>query len=117
MHTTLIEIILWVGFVLLLWALRDSLLHIESVMEQHTALAQKNPPRRPYFSSPQSLREPIGHYLGRQIFRYAVIEGKDYCFDYAYPQGVLIHLTPGQRYVRPGLVYVACMPSNEVLCV
>ena len=115
MHTTLIEIMLWVGFVLPLWALRDSALHVKSVMEQRPAITQKSPSRRLYFCSPQSLRQPIGHYLGKQIFRYTVIEGQDYCFDYACPQGLLTHLSPGQRYVRPGLVYVPCMPTNDVL--
>ena len=59
---------------------------------------------------PERLYDPIGSYGGTTIFRYAVIDGETYEFDYASGGGPDISLRPNQRYVSPGLIYSAPAP-------
>ena len=49
--------------------------------------------------------DPIGSYGGATIFRYAVIDGERYEFDYASGSGPATGLAANQRYISPGLVY------------
>jgi hypothetical protein len=109
-----IELILWGCFALLIWGLRDSIRQVESEIAEQDALMQAHRlPRQPRFSAPQNLIEPIGSYMDSQIYHYAVIEGKHYCFDHVCPDGMRERIGINARCVAPGLVYVECaLPSS-----
>ena len=104
MGAELVEFILWVGFGLLIWALRDSLMRAEVQMSL-SAPASTSRIKSSSFSSPQRLADPIGFYLDQPIYRDAIIEGKHYRFDYVCPQGMFDQANDAVRYVAPGLVY------------
>lgn len=108
-----IELILWGCFALLIWGLRDSLKQVESeINAQDAVIRSHRVPQRPHFCAPQNLIDPIGSYMDSQIFHYAVIDGKHYCFDHVCPAGMRERIGINQRCVAPGLVYVECaLPS------
>ena len=109
MDSSFIEFILWLGFAMLVWAMRDSLGQVESLIELRKLPLPEGPEVRfTGFSSPQQLIEPIGLYLDRQIFHYAVIDGKTYSFDHVCPSEMREVLGRHERCVAPGLVYVEC---------
>ncbi len=102
-----IEVLLWLGFGLILWALRQSLLQVENELVQR----QHRPPAPRSASAdaatrPQKLIEPIGRYSGDTIHRYAIIEGRHYQFDFVCPEPPAAGLPGNQRWIAPGLVYV-----------
>ncbi len=107
MEIAIIEILLWLGFGLLLWALRESLNGVE--IELH---GPPPPPRAakalPPASKPQQLFEPIGRYADRIIHEFAVIDGRGYRFECVCPRREATHLAQHQRWVAPGLVYAEC---------
>jgi hypothetical protein len=112
----LIEFLLWIGFGVLLWAIRESMNSVE--------LELKGPPppppspslRKPLLraSKPQQLIEPIGRYKDRPIHEYAIIEGQTYRFDHICTQLLASDTAPNQRWVAPGLVYVPCTAAPEL---
>lgn len=110
MDFLVIEILLWVGFALLIWALRESLHHIETEFElRGPPRAALSPSRRPAEASrPQQLIDPIGAYRGRVIHDYAIIDGRPYRFAHVCPWSQSNRLSGDQRWVSPGLVYVEC---------
>lgn len=108
MESGLVEFILWVGFGLLIWALRDSLIRAEVQMSLDPPSNTRPQTKPSNFSSAQRLAEPMGFYLGQTIYRYAIIDGKHYRFDYVCPKGMVDQVGDQTRYVAPGLVYVEC---------
>ena len=101
-----IELLLWLGFALLLWALKDSLHQLESEMQSYqSSLRAPSGVSRRHIATPQNLIEPIGYYLGQPIHRYAVIDGRHYRFEYVCPDKMHLQLDDNQRWVAPGLVY------------
>ncbi len=107
MDLVTIEILLWLGFALMLWALKDSLQDIESqIRDFHTPLSAHGAVRRELIATPQNLLEPMGRYLDQMIYRYAVIDGRHYCFDHVCPASMPVRLKDNQRWIAPGLVYV-----------
>ena len=83
MELIAIDLILWLGFGLLLWALKDSFKTIQSDLRNyHQPLRPRAEVKRIAIATPQRLIDPIGHYLDQQIYRYAIIEGQHYHFDY-----------------------------------
>ena len=106
MELVAIEILLWLGFALLLWALKDSLQDIESEFRDYRfPLPAYCSVRRDLIATPQRLIEPMGQYLDEMIYRYAVINGRHYRFDYVCPAGMPFRLDDNQRWIAPGLVY------------
>ena len=106
MDIVLIELVLWAGLIFFLWVLKDSLGNVETEIER-AAINKTGAPRKVGAVLPERLYEPIGSYGGTTIFRYAMIDGERYEFDYASGSGPDVSLSPGQRYVAPGLVYSA----------
>ena len=114
MDIALIEFLLWIGFGILLWAIRESMNGVE--------LELKGPPpapaalRKPLLkaSKPQQLIEPIGRYKDRPIHEYAIIEGQTYRFDHICTQLQANESSPNQRWVAPGLVYVPCNAAQAM---
>lgn len=105
MEILIIEMLLWVGFVFLLWAMRESLIRIEEDIASRAAAAAAPAPRP---SQPQSLTDPIGLYQGQTIHGFAVIDGRHYRFDHVCPIQHSDGLPGDARWVAPGLVYIEC---------
>ncbi len=109
MDFLVIEMLLWVGFALLIWALRESLIRIEAECELRGPPPAAAAVRRPAeVSKPQRLIDPIGQYRGRAIHEYAIIDGRPYRFAHVCPWNQSGKLPGDQRWVSPGLVYVEC---------
>jgi hypothetical protein len=109
MDLLLLELILWAGLLFFFWALKDGLERMESDLEA-MGLAKK--PFRAVHSSryvqPESVAEPIGTYKDQPIYRYAYFNGQRYQFDCVLPPGGNQFLSPRERYLAPGLLYVWC---------
>ncbi len=116
MSLLVIEIVLWVGFGLVLWAMRQSLVQIESDLHSRggKSAASVRHARRIPPSWPQQLITPIGKYCGQPIHEYAVIDGRNYRFAHICPVGTATCLAHDQRWIAPGLVYAECCPSAAV---
>ncbi len=115
MDFLIVEILLWLGFALLIWALRDSLIQIENEFELRGPPPASAAKEQPVSASrPQQLIDPIGHYRGRTIHDYAIIDGRPYRFAYICPWTQSGRLDSEKRWVSPGLVYVECAtPDGE----
>ena len=106
MELAAIELLLWLGFALLIWALKDSLQQMETEFREfHFSAVADRSVRRELIATPQRLIEPMGWYLDRQIHRYAIIDGRHYRFDHISPADMRFTLNDQQRWVAPGLVY------------
>jgi hypothetical protein len=109
MDFALIELIMWAGLIFFFWVLKDNLGRVESDIEEIAAKRQRLGDRLAAslaYARPEKLQDPIGSYKGQQIFRYAIINGKNYQFDHVLPAGC--PTAEGECCVAPGLVYVAC---------
>ena len=107
MEMVAIELILWLGFGLLLWALKDSLQKIESDL-RHYRLGRvgSDTLNRIQMAKPQRLMEPMGQYLDQPIYRYAIIDGRHYRSDHVCPRELTTTQLPQtQRWIAPGLIY------------
>jgi hypothetical protein len=104
MDIVLIELVLWAGLIFFLWVLKDTLGNFESDIDR-AASAKAGANHKPGTANPERLYDPIGSYGGATIFRYAVIDGERYEFDYASGSGPATGLAANQRYISPGLVY------------
>jgi hypothetical protein len=114
MDIVLIELVLWAGLIFFLWVLKDTLGNFESELDQ-AAINKAGAARKPGAVRPERLYEPIGSFGGATIFRYAMIDGQRYEFDYASSEGPSVSLGADQRYLAPGLVYSAspAPPGDE----
>lgn len=109
MELLIIEILLWIGFGFLLWAMHESLMQIEEEVEGRTPRFTVGPlSQEVLYRQPQLLIDPIGQYRGQTIHDYAIIDGRRYRFDHVCQQAGARRLPGGQRWVAPGLVYVEC---------
>ena len=106
MELIAIDVILWVVFGLLLWVIKHNVQTMEADL-RHYPLQQPRQisPRRNAIATPQRLIEPIGRYLGQPIYRYAIIDGRHYRFDFVCPKELMTPLSETQRCIAPGLVY------------
>lgn len=112
MSLMIVEMLLWIGFALVLWAMRDDLMQTESELRRPVpsrSLSELRS-RAPEPSQPQHLADPIGQYRGRTIHEYALIDGRHFRFAYVCPHAGSERLAGNQRWVSPGLVYVECSP-------
>ncbi len=117
MELLLIELVLWGGFFLLLWALKDGLGRVEADLEA-LGLSNRTPLRVggtiPHYSRAERLIERIGTYCDQPIYAYAEIGGRTYRFDRVCPEGTIPMLRDNERCLPPGLVYVRCSTSQRV---
>ncbi len=114
MSLAIVEMLLWIGFGLVLWAMRDDLMQTESELRRSN-LFPSSSGRRPDGSEPsqpQRVADPIGQYRGRTIHEYALIDGRHYRFAHVWPNQPPGRLARNQRWVAPGLVYVEC-PAHD----
>jgi hypothetical protein len=112
MDLLLIELVLWGGLFFLFWALKDGLGRVESDLESMGLFNRPQHGRdtagQARYVAPEKLTELIGSYGDTPIFRYAVIEGKEYQFDHVQPADLRGELQANERCIAPGLVYVRC---------
>ncbi len=114
MEIAIIEIVLWLGFGLLLWALRESLNGVE--IELHGPPPARNTaPKLPPPSKPQQLFGPIGRYADRIIHEFAVIDDRGSRFECVCPRRDAARLGGHQRWVAPGLVYAECVLPADLM--
>jgi hypothetical protein len=107
MELIAIDLILWLGFGLLLWALKDSFKTIKSDLRNYRLpLRPRAEAKTSLIGTPQRLIDPIGHYLDQQIYRYAIIDGRHYRFDHVCSKEMVARLTETQRWIAPGLVNI-----------
>ena len=116
MDIVLLELVLWAGLIIFLWILKDTLGKFEAEID-HVARNRPDAAPKPGLVEPDGLYEPIGSYGGATIFRYAVIDGKKYEFDYATSEWPNLSLRADQRLIAPGLVYSAFLvpPGGNLL--
>lgn len=110
MSIVLIELLLWGGLIFFLWVLKDTMGKLESDIEQsHGARkAAAKGGHQLVRARVQSFSEPIGSYRDATIYRYAVIDGKTYCFEHVCACTADTRLEPHQHCVEPGLLYAEC---------
>jgi len=107
MELIAIDLILWLGFGLLLWVLKDSFKNIQSDLRHYRQpLRPRAELKCDAIATPQRLIDPIGQYLDQPIYRYAIIDGRHYRFDHVCSKEMVTRLTETQRWIAPGLVYV-----------
>lgn len=112
MDIVLIELVLWAGLIFFLWVLKDTMGTFESEID-HPATSKAGAIRQPGTANPERLYEPIGSYGETTIYRYAVIDGERYEFDYASGGAPGASLAANQRYISPGLVYSKAPAQTE----
>ncbi len=106
MERVALELLLRLGFVLMIWALKDSLQKMMAgLRDYHLPPAAHCAPQRNPIATPQRLIEPMGWYLDQPIHRYAIIEGRYYRFEFVSPAAIPLRLTSRQRWIEPGIVY------------
>ena len=104
MDLLLIELILWAGLFFLFWALKDGLGQVESDMNP-VGVGNCKPGRHFAYIAPEAMSERIGTYRDKPIFRYAVIEGRDYQYDRIRFAGDHSRLQENECCIEPGLIY------------
>ncbi|WP_194712089.1 hypothetical protein [Noviherbaspirillum soli] len=101
----LLELVLWAGLICFLWVMKDSLGKIESELERTAAQkAAGRSSRGVNTVHVDRLYDPIGRLGDTTIYRFAIIDGQNYEFDYV-AAGKDIRLAANQRCLPPGLVY------------
>jgi hypothetical protein len=120
MDLVLIELLLWGGLIFFFWALKDGLGSVEADIESLGMLKSGNaanltaaPPEG--MSCAERMEEPIGSYMGKEIFRYAIIGGKRYRFDRVQPPFLHLPIDADERFIDPGLVYQECGDAPEAV--
>jgi hypothetical protein len=117
MDLVLIEILLWGGLIFFFWALKDGLGSVETDIESLGMIKNAKltgvSAQLGRFVSADELEERIGSYMGKDIYRYAIIGGKRYRFDRVHPPSMLIALEADERFIDPGLVYQECGEQSE----
>ena len=112
MKVVLIELLLWGCLLLFFWAMKDGLNDVESDIESRGLVRNlsscHSAQHHVHCCRPQSVMEPIGHYRGKQIYQYAVIDGRRYQFDRVWTSDGVTTIDESERCVEPGLVYCEC---------
>lgn len=105
MDIVLLELVLWAGLICFLWVMKDSLGKIESELERTAAQKAAGQDFRGK-DTPHAdrLSDPIGRLGDATIYRFAIIDGQAYEFDYV-ASSKDAPLATHQRWLPPGLVY------------
>ena len=108
MDASLLISLLWLGWLAMLWLLKAGLDHVEStlIVEDEPSLCPVNNPQAPSFVRPDTCGEIIGHYLDAPIYRDISIDGVEYRFDHVHPEATALPVTPEERSIAPGIIYV-----------
>jgi hypothetical protein len=105
MDIVLLELVLWAGLICFLWVMKDSLGKIESELERSAAQKAAGRSLRDNDAArADRLSDPIGRLGEATIYRFAIIDGQTYEFDYV-AASKDAPLAASQRWLPPGLVY------------
>jgi hypothetical protein len=107
---SLLPLLLWAGFLLVLWWVRNGLDGVEaSLLEarSHQPAKGATSADQGRFDKADMVDEVIGQYMDTPVYRRIVIAGIDYEFDHIDPAGCAISHRPKERYLTPGIVYAA----------
>lgn len=120
MDLVLIELLLWGGLIFFFWALKDGLGRVEADIESLGMIKAANAPSVTAalpagFARAERMEEPIGSYMGKEIYRFAIIGGKRYRFDRVQPPSLHIAIDADERFIEPGLVYQECGEAPEAV--
>jgi hypothetical protein len=110
MESLLPLLLLWAGFLLVLWWVRHGLDGVEASLLKTTSHQPAQRATSSYqgrFDKADMVAEVIGQYMDTPIYRRIVIAGVDYEFDHIDPPGGAISRRPKERYLTPGIVYAA----------
>jgi hypothetical protein len=112
MDIVLLELVLWAGLICFLWVMKDSLGKIESELEKSAAQKAAGSVLNSEITfHADRLSDPIGRLGDATIYRFAIIDGQTYEFDYV-AAGKDIRLAANQRCLPPGLVYILRDDAN-----
>jgi hypothetical protein len=110
MESLLPLLLLWAGFLLVLWWVRNGLDGVEASLLEAKSRQPAKGATSAYqgrFDKADMVAEVIGQYMRTPIYRRIVIAGVDYEFDHIDPPGGAISRRPKERYLTPGIVYAA----------
>lgn len=117
MDLVLIELLLWGGLIFFFWALKDGLGSVETDIESMGLIKNAKvagvPAQLGRFARAEQMEDLIGSYMGKDIYRYAMIGGKRYRFDRVHPPSMMLALEADERFIDPGLVYQECVEQPE----
>ena len=118
MDIVLIELVLWGGLLFFFWALKDGLGRVETEIEASAPRRKSYEVDAPspalHFSQADRVTEQIGSYKDAPIYRFAVVNGQQYQFDYVLAKDkATVALRQDECCLSPGLIYVRC--GNEKL--
>lgn len=109
MDASLIICLLGVGWLLMLWALKTGLDHVESTLavDDPPSACQSRQLGVPGFDRPDAVGDVIGCYMGAPIYQTVTIGGIDYSFDHIQPSDAAFSPGPDECCIEPGVVYIA----------
>ena len=107
MEIILIELVLWAGFAVLFWVLRDKLKQPNTGTGSNTEQTGFGVSGHDavHFDRADELTEPIGTYQDAPIYLHARIGERNYEFSHVCAPEMRGEAQPDQRYLSPGLVY------------
>jgi hypothetical protein len=108
MESLLPLLLLWAGFLLVLWWVRNGLDGVEASLleaKSHQPAEGVTSAYQGRFDKADMVAEVIGQYMGTPIYRRIVIAGVVYEFDHFELRGGAISRRPNERYLTPGIVY------------
>lgn len=111
MNIVIIQFILWICLLIFFWVLKDTLGRVEGAIDADSSSGQGQSAlcrKTTCFARPENVMDPIGNYQGMTIYRYVLIEGKRYQFDYVWPAAEPPPVQERQRCIAPGLIYLQC---------
>jgi hypothetical protein len=82
---------------------------LEASQEQSAGRLNQAPARSliPHVDNPEQVSEVIGRYMDAPIYRSVTIGGMDFQFDHIQSLQHFVTLAANERYLEPGVVYIA----------
>lgn len=115
MELLILELIWWAILFLFFWGLRDARTRMQNEVESMALINEglQTSKRKPRLRlPPASVREPIGTYLDKPIYRYVELDGRNWQFDRVCPPELSESVDLDELYLAPGLVYQECRPGT-----
>lgn len=114
MSLLIVKVLLWIGFGLILWAMRESLVQLESDLHLRAGRPSSANPLHDPPLQVQRLLNPIGRYRDVIIHEYALIDGRPFRFAYVCPTMTAGGLAADECWLAPGLVYIECNSARAL---
>jgi hypothetical protein len=116
MELLILELLWWAVLFFFFWALRDARGKLGADLESLALIDEPEAAtgrHRTGFQQAQKVREPIGRYQDKPIYRYAEVNGHLYQFDRVCPPDAASHIDRDELYLAPGLVYQEFVPDRN----